>query len=148
MPVRRFLLACLALFATAIAWNAVVHLVLLRSAEALVRPVYRPDLAERMGLSLLVTAGVVVLFGWGYGRFARVGSLGEALRYGVFFALVAGVLVDLNQWVLLPIPGWLALLWFAGGLAEFSLYAVIVRKICPASGRAGEPEALDSEKEI
>ena len=139
MRVKRFALASAALFVVAIAWNAVVHLVLLRSADAIVRPLYRPDLAGRMWLSLVLTAGVVTLFVWGYGRFARVGSAREAAGYGVFLALLAGVLVDLNQYVLFPIPGWLACVWFLGGLVEFVVYALIVRRICPLPRRETTP---------
>jgi len=137
MRVKRFVLACLVLFVVAIAWNGLVHLVLLRSADAVVRHLYRPNLADRMWLSLLVTAGVVVLFVWGYSRFARTGSVREAVGYGTFFALLAGVLVDLNQYVLFPIPGWLALLWFVGGLVEFIVYGIIVSRVYPPSGGGG-----------
>jgi len=137
MRVKRFVLACAVLFVLAIAWNGLVHLVLLRGPNALVRHLYRPDLADRMWLSLLVTAGMVVVFVWGYGRFARVGSVREAIGYGAFFAIVAGVLVDLNQYVLYPIPGWLAFVWFLGGLAEFIVYGLIVSRLYPPVGRAG-----------
>jgi hypothetical protein len=137
MRVRRFVLACLVLFVVAIAWNGLVHLVLLRSADAVVRHLYRPDLADRMWLSLLVTAGMVIMFVWGYSRFARTSSIREAVGYGIFFALLAGVLVDLNQYVLFPIPGWLALLWFLGGLAEFIVYGIIVSRVYPPLGGGG-----------
>jgi hypothetical protein len=137
MSVKRFALACLVLFVVAIAWNGLVHLVLLRSADAVVRHLYRPDLADRMWLSLLVTAGMVILFVWGYSRFARVGSVREAVGYGTFFAVLTGVLVDFNQYVLFPIPGWLALLWFLGGLAEFIVYGIIVSRLYPPSGGGG-----------
>lgn len=133
MRIKGFVLACLVLFAAAIAWNGLVHLMLLRTADAVVRNLYRPDLAGRMWLSLLVTAGTVVLFVWGYCRFARVGSVREAVGYGVFFALFAGVLVDLNQYVLYPIPGWLAFLWFLGGLGEFIVYGMILGRFFPVA---------------
>ena len=129
MSPKRFALACLVLFVLALAWNGVVHLVLLRDANALVAPLHRPDLADRLWLSLVLTAAIVVLFAWGYRRFARDGSLREAIRYAVFFALLAGVLVDLNQYVLYPIPGWLAALWFVGGLVEFVLYGVVLKTL-------------------
>ncbi len=137
MRVKRFVLTCLVLFVVAIAWNGLVHLVLLRSADAVVRHLYRPDLADRMWLSLLVTAGMVILFVWGYSRFARVGSVREAVGYGIFFALLTGVLVDFNQYVLFPIPGWLALLWFVGGLVEFIVYGIIVSRVYPPAGGGG-----------
>ncbi len=129
MYVKRFALTCLVLFALALVWNGVVHLVLLREADAAVAQLYRPDLADRMWLSLVLTAAIVVLFVWGYDRFARTGTIREAVGYGAFFAAVAGVLVDLNQYVLYPIPGWLAWLWFIGGLAEFILYGIVVSRL-------------------
>lgn len=133
MNPKRFVLACLVLFVVALAWNGLVHLVLLKSANAAVEHLHRPDLPERMWQSLLVTAGMVVLFAWGYGQFARSGGVREALTYAVFFALLTGVLVDLNQYVLYPIPGWLAMLWFLGGAVEFCLYTLILRRLLPPS---------------
>ncbi|MCU0292471.1 MAG: hypothetical protein MUF10_10880 [Thermoanaerobaculaceae bacterium] len=127
----RFLLASVVLFLVALAWNAFVHLVVLRAANASVAHLRRPDLADTMWLSLLLTAGIVMLFVWGYGRFARDGSLREGLVWGLFFALLAGLLVDLNQYVLFPIPGVVALQWFAGGLLEFLLYGALVTRLAP-----------------
>ena len=129
MRASRFVLSCVVLFLVALVWNGVLHLVLLRDAEEGIRSIYRPELGDRLWLSLAVTAAIVVLFVWGYGRFARGGSLREGAAYGFFFAFLAGVLVDFTQWVLFPIPGRLALLWFAGGIGEFVLYGVIVSRL-------------------
>jgi hypothetical protein len=131
MHYRRFLLACLVLFVVALCWNAFLHLLVLRETNAAVQHLRRPDLADKAWLSLLLTAGLVCLFVWGYRRCARTGRVGEGLAYGVFFALVAGLLVDLNQYVLYPIPAWVASRWFLGGLVEFSLYGVIVSRLYP-----------------
>lgn len=135
MRTKRFLLTCAVLLLVAIAWNAFVHLVVLRAANASVQHLRRPDLAEKAWLSLLLTAGIVVAFLWGYGRFARDGSVREGLRYGLFFALLAGLLVDLNQYVLFPIPAAVAAQWFLGGLVEFSLYGIIAARLHPPRGR-------------
>jgi hypothetical protein len=67
---------------------------------------------------------------------ARTGTMREGLGYGLYFALLAGLLVDLNQYVLFPIPGAVAALWFLGGLAEFSLYGMLVSRICRGRGSA------------
>jgi len=129
--IKRSLFACLALLVVALAWNALVHLVLLQRAHLAVQHLLRPDLASMTWLSLVVTAGMVCLFAWGYGRFARNGSVGEGARYALYFALVAGLLVDLNQYVLYPIPAWVAVAWFAGGLVEFQLYALLLGRLLP-----------------
>jgi hypothetical protein len=135
MRTRRFLLTCGVLLLVAIAWNAFIHLVVLRAANASVQHLRRPDLAEKAWLSLLLTAGIVMAFVWGYGRVARDGSLREGLGYGLFFALLTGLLVDLNQYVLFPIPAVVAAQWFLGGLVEFSLYGIIATRLYPPRGR-------------
>ena len=132
MRTTRFLLTCGVLFLVALAWNGFLHLILLRGANASVQHLRRPDLADKAWLSLILTAGIVTLFVWGYRRFAQDGSVAEGLRYGLFFAVFAGLLVDLNQYVLFPIPAAVALQWFLGGLVEFSLYGVIAAKLYPA----------------
>ena len=135
MRMKRFLSTCGVLLAVATVWNSFWHLVVLRAANASVQHLRRPDLADKAWLSLLLMAGIVVVFVWGYGRFARNGSWREGLGYGLFFALVAGLLVDLNQYVLFPIPAAVAAQWFVGGLIEFSLYGIIASRLYPPGPR-------------
>jgi hypothetical protein len=128
MRLKGFAVACVVLFGVALVWGGLLHLVLLRDVEAGIRSLYRPDLGDRLWLSLLLIASMVVLFVWGYSRVARVGSIREAVGYGVSFALFTGVFVDLNQYVMFPIPWRLAFIWFLGGVIEFSLYAIILSR--------------------
>lgn len=131
MPFRRVLLASSALFIVALVWNTFLHGVVLRDLNASVAGLRRPDLADYFPLSLLLTFAVTTLFVWGYSRFARNGSVREGLTYGIFFALLAGILVDLNQFIFYPIPASVALAWFAGGAVEFSLYGFLVARLYP-----------------
>jgi len=140
MRTRRFVLASLVLFAVALAWNGLVHLVLLRASDATVRHLWREDPGETMWLALLVTAGMVMVFTWGYVRFVRDSSVREALTYALFFGLVAGLLVDANQFVLYPIPAGVAARWFVAGMAEFCLYALLLRRLFPP-GAGSRPDA-------
>ena len=92
----------------------------------------RTNLDDYMWLSVLMTFAVTLLFTFGYSYFTRTGKISEVILYGVFFALVAGVLVDLNQYVLYPIPGHLVFYWlFIGGLLEFSLYGALITRLYP-----------------
>lgn len=131
MQAKRFVVASSALFVVALAWNALVHLVLLRDLNESVHQLRRADLSRKWWLSLLLTAGIVAIFTWGYGRFARSGSLQEGLTWGIFFALAAGLLVDLNQYILFPIPARVAAAWFAAGFAEFCLYGALLTRFYP-----------------
>ena len=119
MRVKRFALASVVLFFVSIAWAALVHLVVLRATKDAVHHLWRTDLTDKMWLSFVVTAGMVMVFIWGYSRFARNSSVREALTYGIFFGLITGILVDLNQYVLYPIHAWVAVQWFLAGLVEF-----------------------------
>jgi hypothetical protein len=136
MKLGRLLLASAVLFVVGLAWNGFFHLVVLRRAELAMVQLLRPDAGERVWLSVFGTAALVVLFLLGYGRVARRGSFGEGIAYGLFFAAVAGLLVDLNQYVLYPIPAPLAAAWFAGGVFEFALYGALASRLCGPVGRA------------
>lgn len=129
---KRPIIAAASLVLFALAWNGLIHLVVLREIDRSVEHIRRADFADRTALSIALTAGVVFVFLWGYRRFVHDGSLAEAIKYGVFFAVTAGLLVDVNLYLLLPIPAVTPLSWFLAGLAEFVSYAVLVRKLWPA----------------
>ncbi len=131
MGARRFVVASAAIFVVGLAWGALLHLVVLRGANAAIAGLLRTDLGDRMWLSILASAAFACLFVAGYRRVARNGSVREGIAYGLFFAAVAGLLVDVNQYVLYPIPGRLALTWFAGGVLEFALYGALASRLCP-----------------
>ncbi len=139
MGIRRFLLASLLIFVVGMAWGGLVHLVLLREANAAIAHLMRPDMAAKMWMSIVGMAGFVLLFVLGYARFARTGTVGEGILYGLFFSAVAGLLVDVNQYVLYPIPGSLAWTWFAAGVVEFCLYGALVSRLYRGARRQPEP---------
>jgi magnesium-transporting ATPase (P-type) len=126
---KRFLIASAVLFITALVWNALVYLVFLKEANLAIQDLKRNDFSDMLWLSLILTAGISCLFVWGYSRFAKNGSLREGILFGLFFALTAGLLVDLNQYILYPISASLAFKWFLGGVVEFVLYGIIVSKL-------------------
>jgi hypothetical protein len=124
MDGRRVVVAVTAIFIFALAWNGLVHLVLLREADLALLPVGRPPQERNLLLGLAVTAGLALLF---VVSFLRCGGKGirAGIRHGAFFGLLAGLLVDVNQYLLYPLPGTLALQWFAFGFVEFCIYGVI-----------------------
>jgi hypothetical protein len=142
MRPSRILFAWLLLVVVALAWNGFLHLVVLRHAREAVQHLIRPDFQRQAWLSVPLTAALIALFMWGYGRFVRDASVREAVRYGLFFGVVAGLLVDANQYLIYPIPAWVAGAWFAGGLIEFQLYALLLTRLWPPSHRV-RPEDHD-----
>jgi hypothetical protein len=122
----RFALAVVILFVLSLIWNGVVHLVILRRANEAVQHLRRTDLPGALGWSLLLTGLVSILFVWGYIRTARTGMLREGLAYGLFIGLLVALLVDVNQYLLYPLPFTLVVKWLAGGVLEFTFYGAVV----------------------
>ncbi len=135
MNYRRFALTCSVIFLFALLWNGVVHLVFLREANSVIGTFGRQESQRDLSLSILATLLLSILFVWGYARCARRGSIAEGVAFGSFFGLLAGVLVDLNQYVLYPIPATLALSWFGFGVIEFCIYGLIASRLYPVGTR-------------
>lgn len=114
------------LLALALAWNGLVHLVLLRRANEAIRHLRRTDLPGTLWLSLLLTAAVCVLFVYGYTRVVRTHTLREGLGYGLLTGLFAALIVDVNQYLLYPLPLGLVLCWFISGVLEFTFYGAVL----------------------
>jgi hypothetical protein len=128
---KRFAVAVLAIFIFAMMWNGFVHMVLLKEASLALEKVARPAAERNMALGFMLTAGVAILFVYSYVSFVRTPGIKRALGHGVFFAILAGLFVDLNQFFLYPIPGSLAAAWFLFGFIEFCIYGVLVSWLYP-----------------
>jgi len=135
MNTKRFAYACLAILIFALLWNGIVHMVVLREANIALDKIARPAAERSVVLGLLVTVGIVVLFVYSYSAFVRTAGIRRGLVHGAFFGLLAGVLVDLNQFFLYPIPGSLALAWFLFGFVEFCIYGALAAWIYPVDGQ-------------
>ncbi|RPI06443.1 MAG: hypothetical protein EHM64_02860 [Ignavibacteriae bacterium] len=131
MKSKQFFITVSAIFIFALLWNGIVHMLILREADVILNTIGRGETERNMTLSLLATAALSVLFVWSYSRFARQGTLREGITHGLFFGILAGVLVDLNQYILYPVPAALALSWFAFGLIEFCCYGILASKLYP-----------------
>jgi hypothetical protein len=139
MNLRRFVVAVMAIFIFALVWNGFVHMVLLKEAGLALEGIARPAGERNIALGLLLTAGVATLFVYSYVSFVRTPGVKRAIGHGVFFALLAGLFVDLNQFFLYPIPGSLAAAWFVFGFIEFCIYGAIVSWLYPIAAQLVAP---------
>jgi hypothetical protein len=140
MQSKHFIRTTVVLFVTALLWNGALHTYLLHDLNQAVQTFWRADLGNYMWLSLLMTLGIICLFVWGYARMARRGSLKEGVTYGLAFALLVGLLVDLNQYILYPLPADTVLAWFAAGILEFVLYGIITSCLYPVTDKRDMPD--------
>lgn len=129
MSPKRYIMAVSAIVIFALIWNGFVHLLILQEANSAINALKREDSSDMMGLSILLTVGIAVLYVFNYAKWIKQGTLMESITHGIFFALLAGLLVDMNQYLLYPLPASLAVLWFLAGLVEFSIYGLIANAI-------------------
>ena len=131
MNVKRMMSTSLAVFAFALLWNGIVHMVLLRDANMALDAIARPAAERNTLLFLIPTAAVAILFVYSYALLVHTPGIKRGLAHGAFFGLLAGFLVDLNQFLLYPIPGSLAFMWFLFGFMEFSIYGALTAWLYP-----------------
>ncbi|WP_404790766.1 hypothetical protein [Altericista sp. CCNU0014] len=139
MNYKRLITTSAVIFIFAILWNSSIHGVILREANAALTGITRSTIDRPMGLALLLTAGLAFLFVWSYTYVARQGTWQEGLKHGLFFALLAGLLVNLNQYVLYPIPPLLTLKWFFFGVVEFCAYGILASWLYPIRTKNHHP---------
>ncbi len=131
MNLKRLVITSGAILLFALLWNGLVHLVILAEANSALSPITRPAAERSLGLSLFITAALALLVAWSYAHCAQPGGLKAGLRHGLFFALLAGILVDLNQYLMYPIPASLAAKWFVFGMIEFCVYGLLAAWLYP-----------------
>jgi len=137
MNLKRFVVAVIVIFIFALVWNGFVHMVLLKEANLALEQIARPAAERKMVRGLLLTAGIVILFVYSYITFVHTPGIKRAIGHGMFFALLAGLFVDLNQYLVYPIPASLAVTWSLFGFMEFCIYGVLVYWLYPISAQAG-----------
>ncbi len=131
MNYKRLITTSAVLFIFALLWNGLIHGVILYDANAALAHITRSEAERNLSLSLLLTAGLVFLFVWSYAYTAQRGDLREGISHGLFFAILVGILVDLNQYVLYPLPASLVLKWFVFGTVEFCVYGILASWLYP-----------------
>jgi len=115
-------------------WNVLVHGFVLASFNQALVDIGRPAAERSLMLGLLLTSGLAVLFVASLAATARPDKRGRigplrGLRHGVFFALGAGLMVDLNQYLPYPLPARVPIAWFVFGLIEFCLAGWLVARV-------------------
>lgn len=131
MRYARLVTTSVVVFVFALAWNSLVHGLILREANGAIADITRPASDRPMGLALLLTAGLAFLFVWSYAYATRQGGWKAGLRHGLFFAAIAGLLVNLNQYVVYPLPASLVFTWFLFGVLEFCGYGILTSWLYP-----------------
>ena len=125
----RLLIATMLSFVFSIFYNGLVHLVILSTANKQVESLRRVDFSSKVWISLLATFAVLFIFTAIYSLFVSEKSMRRGLFFGFCFGLFIAIMVDINQYVLYPLPFSLVAGWALFGIIEFSLIGLIVGSI-------------------
>ena len=129
MKLSRVFTAGVTAFFFSVIYNGLVHTLVLGTANRQLEPLRRPDFSSKIWVSLAGTLAVSFLFTGIYALFAGRKDIQTGALFGFLFGLAAAVLVDLNQYVLYPLPFSLAAAWSFFGVIEFTLLGAIVGAI-------------------
>ena len=138
MNLKRFVLTAIAIVAFALAWNGILHGLVLCETELALVNLTRTAADRSLPLALLLVTGIAVLFVLSHTKLVQPMGIRGGLAHGAFFGILAGFLVDLNQYALYPIPGSLAVYWFLFGFCEFCIYGIIAAWLYPLTGSQTE----------
>jgi uncharacterized membrane protein YhfC len=144
---KRFLAAVAAIFVFAMIWNGFVHLVILEEPNRALDAFARAPADRSIAVGLLLTIGLAACFVWTYVRWSPSRSLSDGLIHGVVFAALAGLLVDLNQYLIYPLPGFLAARWFFFGTMEFLIYGLITSAVFKGTARKVRSTSIGLDEE-
>lgn len=122
----RLLIAAMISFVFSIVYNGLVHLVILGTANKRVESLRRVDFSSKAWISLLATLAISFLLPMIYSRFVSEKSYKKGFFFGFCFGLLIAIMVDVNQYVLYPLPFSLVASWALFGVVEFSLIGLIV----------------------
>ncbi|MBP7341584.1 MAG: hypothetical protein KA957_04630 [Syntrophaceae bacterium] len=127
----RFVATVLACFAFSLLYNALVHLIILAEANAAIAPLRRPDFSSYLGLSIAATFLVCALFVFIYLCLVEKKSFRTGLLFGFCTGLLLAAVVDINAYVLYPLPFSLVWKWAVFGVGEFSLMGLLAAWVLP-----------------
>ncbi len=122
----KFLAATGLSFIFSIFYNGLVHLVILSTANKQAEVLRRADFSSKAWISILVTLATSFLFTAIYSFFVSKKSPKTGLSFGFCFGLLIAIIVDINQYVLYPLPFSLVAGWAFFGTIEFCMIGMIV----------------------
>jgi hypothetical protein len=109
---KKYLLASLAVFATFMVLDIIIHGQLLQGAYMASASLWRPEGEMMMGLMTLVTVVTSLTFTAIYAFLVKGGSVATGAKFGLLYGLGAGFAMGMGNYSMMPIPTNIAWAWF------------------------------------
>jgi magnesium-transporting ATPase (P-type) len=125
----RILIATGISFVFSFLYNGLIHLVVLGLANKQVESLRRVDFTSKLWISILATLVTSFLFTIIYALFVSEKNIKTGSLFGFCFGLFIAIIVDLNQYVLYPLPFSLVTKWALFGVIEFTIIGLLVSSV-------------------
>ena len=135
MNTKRFLTAAIAIFFVNQLTDPLIHSLLLGKTYETLSHVWRPDISSKMWVMVLTSFCFAFLFTFIFIRGYKGTGFMEGLRFGIMIGLLMNGIAVLQQYVIYPVPFYLAVIWFWCGMLQYSLYGVLAALIYKPQAR-------------
>lgn len=128
MNLKRALLTGFILFIVLFAFEFIVHSVLLKDMYMQTASIWRAESEMQSMMWIMIAVQALFAFTLGiiyaYGYNAGKSGLGQGLRFGFLMAVLLAPYSSLSWYVILPIPGILAIYWLIAGCVKMIVLGI------------------------
>ena len=135
MNTKRFFTAGIAIFFANQLTDPIIHSFILGKTYETLSPVWRPDMMEKMWIMVLASVAFAFLFTFIFIRGYKGTGAMEGFRFGVLIGLLMSGIAVLQQYVIYPVPFYLAIIWFVCGMMQYVLYGMLAALIYKPKAR-------------
>ena len=112
-----------------VAWSLmdfVIHVVILSESYGQTASLWRPEAEMKMGLMSLVVFISALILVYIYSKFVADKSTNTAMQFGTLMGLSVGLSFAYGSYAVMPLPYYMAMVWFLGSLVEGLVAGVIL----------------------
>ncbi|MBN2288794.1 MAG: hypothetical protein JXQ83_05630 [Candidatus Glassbacteria bacterium] len=118
---KRGILAVAAVFISWALLDFVIHWLILGCTYAATAQLWRPMEEMKMGLMYFNSLVVAIIFVYLYARYIAGKGVCTGVAYGLLMGIMWGISMGYGTYSVMPIPYYMALVWFLGTVVEMTL---------------------------
>lgn len=129
MNIKRLIIASLSVFAAFQVFDILEHSLILGPLYMEMTNIWRPNMMELMWVMFLTSCVFSFAFVYIFTRGYENKGIMEGVRYGFYIGILMNVVGIFNQYVVYPIPLFLAVYWFLFEMVRYVIYGMITAAV-------------------
>jgi hypothetical protein len=129
---KSFWIGFIVVFVVMQAYGYVVHDLMLSDTYQSLAAIFRAE-AQMMEMMMAGSVATMLLFCYISIKGHEGKGIGEGVRYGILMGTFMSIPLAVDQYVVYPLPGDLAVVWFVVGVVGFAISGGIFAAICKPS---------------